>query len=273
MALGARVSYRGCDLPHLTLLQPTDAIWAVRLFSLSRRETAMPEVEAPLACERCCPNGREAENSKRSSRRRNRSDDSTRKLLIGREEDCHLRPESEFVSRHHCVLLLDEYTLRIRDLGSKNGTFVNGRRIGTSETILLHDDMISIGEMIGQIDLSQPGVVPPTDSPQRETSGPGSVARDRLFRGRHGSSRRPRRPPPIRPSAQSIPTPLCRTRCLPAVRTTGDTKTSLPAPAVRRLKPRRSRGESDWPQGLPPRSSGTPRPATRPIDPIAFGDS
>src|ERR1700728_5274564 len=76
------------------------------------------------------------------------------KLLIGREEDCHLRPESEFVSRHHCVLLLDDYTLRIRDLGSKNGTFVNGRRVGSSETILLHDDMISITEMIGQIDLT-----------------------------------------------------------------------------------------------------------------------
>ena len=76
------------------------------------------------------------------------------KLLIGREEDCHLRPESEFVSRHHCVLLLDDYTLRIRDLGSKNGTFVNGRRVGSGETILLHDDTISIGEMIGQIDLT-----------------------------------------------------------------------------------------------------------------------
>jgi predicted component of type VI protein secretion system len=77
------------------------------------------------------------------------------KLLVGREEDCHLRPDSEFVSRHHCVLLLDEYTLRVRDLGSKNGTFVNGRRIGISETILLHDDMISIGEMICQVDLAQ----------------------------------------------------------------------------------------------------------------------
>jgi hypothetical protein len=95
------------------------------------------------------------------------------KLLIGREEDCHLRPESEFVSRHHCVLLLDDYTLRIRDLGSKNGTFVNGRRIGTSETILLHDDMISIGEMIGQIDLSQPGIPVPSGLPGEE---PGTQA-------------------------------------------------------------------------------------------------
>ena len=49
------------------------------------------------------------------------------KLLIGREQDCHLRLESGLVSRHHCVLLLDEYTLRIRDLGSRNGTYVNGQ--------------------------------------------------------------------------------------------------------------------------------------------------
>jgi predicted component of type VI protein secretion system len=92
------------------------------------------------------------------------------KLLIGREEDCHLRPDSEFVSRHHCVLLLDDFTLRARDLGSKNGTFVNGRRIGGGETILLHDDMVSIGEMICQIDLTQPNAVDTEVAPATTTT-------------------------------------------------------------------------------------------------------
>ena len=78
------------------------------------------------------------------------------KLLIGRETDCHLRLDSKLVSAHHCVLLLDEYTLRIRDLGSTNGTFLNGNRIGKHESILLHDDTISIDELTFQIDLSQP---------------------------------------------------------------------------------------------------------------------
>jgi pSer/pThr/pTyr-binding forkhead associated (FHA) protein len=77
------------------------------------------------------------------------------KLIIGREEDCHVRPESEFISRHHCALLLDDYTLRVRDLGSKNGTFVNGCRIDAAETILLHDDVVAIGEMTFRIDLGQ----------------------------------------------------------------------------------------------------------------------
>jgi predicted component of type VI protein secretion system len=77
------------------------------------------------------------------------------KLLIGREDDCHLRSTNEFVSRHHCVLLLDEYTLRIRDLGSQNGTFVNGRRIVRGELILLDGDAVSVGDLDFHIDCAE----------------------------------------------------------------------------------------------------------------------
>jgi pSer/pThr/pTyr-binding forkhead associated (FHA) protein len=77
------------------------------------------------------------------------------KLLIGRAEDCDFRPSSEVISGYHCVLLLDEYTLRIRDLASKNGTRVNGRSIGTSSTILSHNDIVSIGELNLIVDLRQ----------------------------------------------------------------------------------------------------------------------
>ena len=41
-----------------------------------------------------------------------------KKFIVGREEDCHLRPNSDLVSRHHCVFTMDDYTLRLRDLGS-----------------------------------------------------------------------------------------------------------------------------------------------------------
>jgi len=75
------------------------------------------------------------------------------KLIIGREEDCHLQSASEFVSRHHCVLLLDEYTLRVRDLGSQNGTFVNDRRIGKGDTILLSGDILSVADMAWQVEI------------------------------------------------------------------------------------------------------------------------
>jgi pSer/pThr/pTyr-binding forkhead associated (FHA) protein len=150
------------------------------------------------------------------------------KLLIGREEDCLLRPDSEFVSRHHCVLLLDDYTLRIRDLGSKNGTFVNGRRIGTSETILLHDDMISIGEMIGQIDLSRVEEIITAKASPDATHGQAALHNTGFFEGDtvQGESPVPLSDTTSRPtiSLPSVPD------AIPAG-TDSDTKTSFPPPA------------------------------------------
>ena len=76
------------------------------------------------------------------------------KLLIGREVDCHLRPDSGLISRHHCALLLDDFTLRVRDLGSRNGTFVNEHRIGIGEVVLLHGDIVTVGDMACQVEVS-----------------------------------------------------------------------------------------------------------------------
>jgi pSer/pThr/pTyr-binding forkhead associated (FHA) protein len=75
-------------------------------------------------------------------------------LLIGREEDCQLRLTCDFLSRRHCAIELNDLTLRIRDLGSKNGTYVNGRRIGPNEEILLHDDLVAVGTMSFLIDIA-----------------------------------------------------------------------------------------------------------------------
>ncbi|MCA9027868.1 MAG: FHA domain-containing protein [Planctomycetaceae bacterium] len=68
------------------------------------------------------------------------------RFLIGREEDCHLRPNSDLVSRHHCVFKLDDYSLRVRDLGSTNGTFVNGERL-QGEVMLKTGDKVVVGKL------------------------------------------------------------------------------------------------------------------------------
>lgn len=86
-----------------------------------------------------------------------------RKFLIGREQDCQLRPNSEMVSRHHCVFSVDDYSVRLRDLGSTNGTIVNGERI-RRETVLSAGDRILIGNLDFEFIL-RPGVsVPEADS-------------------------------------------------------------------------------------------------------------
>src|SRR5262249_60846837 len=59
--------------------------------------------------------------------------------VIGRSEDCSVRLpnrgwEFQMVSRHHCQLDVDPPNVRVRDLGSRNGTYVNGRLIGLRDT-------------------------------------------------------------------------------------------------------------------------------------------
>jgi pSer/pThr/pTyr-binding forkhead associated (FHA) protein len=52
--------------------------------------------------------------------------------IIGRSRDCTIALGGEYldVSRRHCVIEITPPELRIRDLGSLNGTYVNGQMIG-----------------------------------------------------------------------------------------------------------------------------------------------
>lgn len=70
----------------------------------------------------------------------------TKRFLVGREQDCQLRPNSELVSRHHCVFIIDDYTVRLRDLGSTNGTRVNGDLV-RGEIVLNPGDRVTIGRL------------------------------------------------------------------------------------------------------------------------------
>ena len=75
------------------------------------------------------------------------------KFFIGRAEDCHLRPRSDLVSRHHCALVVEEGRVSIRDFGSKNGTLVNGERV-QSEQELKNGDQLTVGNLEFKVELS-----------------------------------------------------------------------------------------------------------------------
>lgn len=67
------------------------------------------------------------------------------KVIIGREEDCSLRYDSPYVSGRHAMLELVGETFTITDLGSANGTFVNGLAIMAQQPIaLVAGDIVSI---------------------------------------------------------------------------------------------------------------------------------
>ena len=65
--------------------------------------------------------------------------------VIGRRHDCDLRIPLMSVSRRHCQLNRDEGVLKIRDLGSRNGTYVNGKRI--DEAVIQAGDYIEVGPL------------------------------------------------------------------------------------------------------------------------------
>jgi pSer/pThr/pTyr-binding forkhead associated (FHA) protein len=69
-----------------------------------------------------------------------------KKFFIGRSEDCHLRPGSDLISRHHCVLLVEDGYIGVRDFGSKNGTYVNQERV-VGERELKPGDRLTIGPL------------------------------------------------------------------------------------------------------------------------------
>ena len=67
--------------------------------------------------------------------------------LIGRGDECQVRANSPLVSRQHCLVRVTKESAVLRDLGSTNGTLVNGKRI-LNERTLEQGDLVQIGPVV-----------------------------------------------------------------------------------------------------------------------------
>jgi len=68
------------------------------------------------------------------------------KFLIGRSTECALRAGSEAISRRHCAIVRAGGKWTVRDLGSRNGTYVNDQRI-TEQVPLSVGDELRVGPL------------------------------------------------------------------------------------------------------------------------------
>ena len=66
--------------------------------------------------------------------------------VVGRGEDCDLRVPLPIISRRHCEISVSEDAVRVKDLGSSNGTYVNNER--TKQGELKAGDRLQIGPVI-----------------------------------------------------------------------------------------------------------------------------
>jgi len=88
-------------------------------------------------------------------------------LLIGRDPECHLRLASTDVSRKHCLLTLGPAGITVKDLGSRNGTFVDDFLISPTG-ILKPGSVLRVGNM----EFKLPGKRPLADKPGSATEKP-----------------------------------------------------------------------------------------------------
>ena len=79
---------------------------------------------------------------------------------IGRSRNCTVAVKDVTVSRHHATIWFEAGKAKVRDIGSSNGTYVNGRRV-QGESALASGDKVSVGETEMLV-----RIVAPAESPE-----------------------------------------------------------------------------------------------------------
>jgi pSer/pThr/pTyr-binding forkhead associated (FHA) protein len=84
-------------------------------------------------------------------------------FVIGRKNTCDLRIPLSSVSRQHCELKVEDGQVKLRDVGSSNGTFHNSIRV--QEAVLSAGDELVVGPVVFTVVVDgKPEVIEPVRS-------------------------------------------------------------------------------------------------------------
>lgn len=90
---------------------------------------------------------------------------------LGRHDDCIIRIKSSQVSRRHCEIHEADGNLTVRDLGSSNGTFVNGKRVLGQQALKVGDELT-----VGSVTLRVATLGQPVAAAHPQAAKPGDTA-------------------------------------------------------------------------------------------------
>jgi predicted component of type VI protein secretion system len=93
--------------------------------------------------------------------------------ILGRRHDCDLRIPLPMVSRKHCQFTANADSMKLRDLGSRAGTFVNGKKVEAEKDVPIKPgDYIAIGPLmfVCQIDGKPAQITPPPKKSAKSAS-------------------------------------------------------------------------------------------------------
>jgi pSer/pThr/pTyr-binding forkhead associated (FHA) protein len=156
-----------------------------------------------------------------------------REVVIGRDEDCHMRIASSLISRKHCTLKAAPNGIWVRDLESQNGTYVNDVAI-TDPYLMKAGDMLRVGAALFQVPRARPAIDTAEEEgisddeistwlTEEEQTASSSVPDTTVIKGRH--------PPKSSPAITAAAPPA------PATGTTPDTSSTAQTTSDSRTVP------------------------------------
>jgi len=99
------------------------------------------------------------------------------KFIIGRASDCTLRAGSSAISRHHCEFARADDQWLVRDMGSRNGTFLNDVKV-ESPTVLKLGDEVRVGPLKFRVEARKPSSDIKLNKPAEAASAEAAMPQD-----------------------------------------------------------------------------------------------
>jgi pSer/pThr/pTyr-binding forkhead associated (FHA) protein len=114
------------------------------------------------------------------------------KTTVGRGDHNTLVIHDNSLSSNHCEILVNGSEVIVRDLGSRNGTFVNGAKLTNQQSQLKSGQTVRFGSVEARLELEQPSI---DDTASEET------AVHAMRRSLRDQRRAEKNPEPLNPSA------------------------------------------------------------------------